>query len=47
MRITFFEKPVREIISALKEAGFRWCKCCWIGDSDKVPQAVKDMEVGE
>ena len=44
-RITFAEKPDREIISALKEAGFRWCKCCWIGDSDKVPQAVKDMEV--
>jgi len=43
-RITFAEKPDREIINALKEAGFRWCKCCWIGDSDKVPQAVKDME---
>lgn len=44
MRITFSEKPDRETINALKEAGFRWCKCCWIGDSDKVPQAILEAE---
>lgn len=44
-RITFAEKPDHEIINALKEAGFRWCKCCWIGDSDKVPKSIRDVEV--
>ena len=37
-RITFSEKPSREIIDSLKGAGFRWSKTFWIGDSDKVPK---------
>jgi len=42
-RITFSEKPSREIIDSLKGAGFRWSKTFWIGDSYKVPKQVLIM----
>jgi hypothetical protein len=40
-------KPLSEAVKPEKKKLPDWCKCCWIGDSDKAPQAVKDMEVGE
>ena len=43
-RITFAEKPEREIIAALKAAGFYWCKGCWAGNVDKVPAEVIAIE---
>lgn len=43
-RVTFAEKPERDIINALKAAGYRWNKCCWIGDADKLPKEVKEYK---
>lgn len=42
--VTFTEKPEREILTALKSAGFRWRNGCWAGDADKIPQEVLAME---
>lgn len=42
-RITFAEKPERNVIQALKDAGFRWSSTCWVGDADKVPAEVTAM----
>ena len=41
-RVTFAEKPERYIINALKTAGYRWNKCCWIGETEKLPEEVKE-----
>lgn len=35
--ITFAEKPEREILTALKAAGFRWGGGCWSGEREKIP----------
>lgn len=43
-RVTFAEKPERDIINALKAAGYRWNKCCWVGDADKLPKEVKEYQ---
>ena len=43
-RVTFAEKPERDILNALKAAGYRWNKCCWVGDADKLPEEVKEMQ---
>jgi len=42
-RITFSEKPDREILNELKAVGFRWSKVCWVGDADKIPLSVSKM----
>lgn len=42
-RVTFAEKPDREILTALKAAGYRWQKCCWSGEAAKLPQSVKEL----
>ena len=42
-RVTFAEKPERAIINALKAAGYRWNKCCWVGDADKLPEEIKNL----
>ena len=42
-RVTFAEKPEREILTALKAAGYRWQKCCWSGEAAKLPQSVKEL----
>ncbi len=46
-RVTFAEKPERDIINALKAAGYRWNKCCWVGETEKLPQEIKDMTNGK
>lgn len=46
-RVTFAEKPERSIINALKAAGYRWSKVCWVGDADKLPPEVLKMSQTE
>lgn len=43
-RVTFAEKPERDIINNLKAAGYYWRKCCWVGDADKLPEQIKEMQ---
>jgi hypothetical protein len=38
--VTFAEKPEREILDALKAAGFWWGKGSWYGPKDKLPACV-------
>lgn len=42
-RVTFAEKPEREIINALKAAGFRWGAGHWSGRHDALPAEVAEM----
>lgn len=42
-RITFPEKPEREIIDALKAAGFYWSGGSWNGELEKIPPAILAM----
>lgn len=41
--VTFAEKPDYEIIRALKDAGFYWSRGSWHGDTDRLPQCVRDL----
>jgi hypothetical protein len=36
--VTFSEKPAREILDALRAAGFHWSKGSWYGYRDKLPE---------
>jgi hypothetical protein len=49
VRVTFSEKPDRDILTALKAAGFRWGQGSWVGKRESIPQDVLDMasEVAE
>jgi hypothetical protein len=40
VRITFAEKPEREILEALKAAGFLWRRGSWIGQRVNIPACV-------
>ena len=40
VRVTFAEKPAREILDALKAAGFRWGGGSWCGPREKLPPTV-------
>jgi len=40
VRVTFAEKPAREILDALKAAGFRWGAGSWVGERAKLPAGV-------
>lgn len=42
--VTFAEKPEREILNALKAAGYCWGGGRWSGYLDKLPAAVSDLE---
>ena len=42
-RVTFAEKPEREIINSLKSAGFYWSGGCWRGERNKLPKAVEEL----
>jgi hypothetical protein len=42
-RVIFAEKPDREILDALKAAGFFWCKGYWGGKAEALPAEVKSM----
>lgn len=37
VRVTFAEKPAREILDALRAAGFRWGGGSWVGERAKLP----------
>lgn len=43
VRITFAEKPEREVLEALREAGFRWGGGSWVGERTKLPAAVAEL----
>jgi hypothetical protein len=40
VRVTFAEKPAREILNELKANGFRWSGGGWIGYREKLPAAI-------
>ena len=40
VRVTFAEKPAREILNDLKANGFRWSVGSWIGYREKLPATV-------
>jgi len=44
--ITFAEKPSREILKALQEAGYRWYCGSWLGEKE-IPECVKALQRGE
>lgn len=41
--VTFAEKPSRDVLDALKAAGYRWGRGSWIGPKDALPECVIDM----
>lgn len=45
-RITFAEKPARDILNALKAAGFHWGAGSWSGLTANVPESVKSLVEG-
>jgi hypothetical protein len=45
--VTFAEKPEREVINALKEAGYRWSDGSWVGSADKLPECLKEYDTRE
>jgi len=43
VNVTFADKPEREILTALKAAGFFWSRGCWGGRRDKIPAEVLEL----
>lgn len=43
VRLTFAEKPEREVLESLREAGFRWGGGSWVGERAKLPAAVAEL----
>lgn len=42
VRVTFPEKPAREVLNALREAGFRWSGGAWSGRREALPTCVME-----
>jgi hypothetical protein len=42
-QVTFAEKPEREILNALREAGFHWGHGSWTGTAEKIPAEVRAL----
>lgn len=42
-RVTFAEKPEREVLNALRGAGFYWHGGCWHGEKSKLPAQVEEL----
>ena len=40
VRVTFAEKPAREVLDALRATGFRWDGGSWVGERSKLPEAI-------
>jgi hypothetical protein len=47
VRVTFAEKPAREILDALRGAGFWWKHGSWAGKADSLPESVSNLAKGE
>lgn len=47
LAVTFAEKPDYSVISAMKIAGFRWCRSYWYGKKETLPAEVKKLMKGE
>ena len=43
-QVTFDEYPGREVVTALKEAGFHWSSGSWFGSTSKLPEIVLERE---
>jgi hypothetical protein len=43
MSVTFAEKPERSILSALRDAGFRWGAGHWFGQTSVLPACVAEL----
>lgn len=41
--VTFAEKPSRDILDALRAAGFHWGRGSWTGRADAMPQCVREL----
>ena len=41
--VRFADKPARDVLDALKAAGFRWAGGAWVGAADRVPEPVKSL----
>jgi hypothetical protein len=39
-RVTFADKPDREILNALRSAGYHWGSGCWTGKADVLPESI-------
>lgn len=44
--VVFAEKPAREILDALRSAGYGWGGGCWNGYLDRLPKIVSDLVTG-
>lgn len=40
VRVTFAEKPARDVLDALRAAGFRWGGGSWVGHRDALPAGI-------
>ena len=43
VNVRFAEKPERDILQALKAAGFRWRGGCWQGYREQLPECVSEL----
>ena len=41
-RVTFAEKPAREVLDDLRAADFHWGRGCWSGRFDRLPECVRE-----
>ena len=41
-RVTFAEKPDRDVLTALRNAGYRWTGASWYGALDKLPESISE-----
>ena len=43
VRITFPDKPARDVLNDLRGAGFRWYGGCWCGYRSAIPESVHEL----
>ena len=43
IRLTFPEKPSRDVLASLREAGFRWSGGSWCGYRANLPECVREL----
>lgn len=43
VRITFPDKPARDVLNDLRGAGFRWSGGCWCGHRSAIPASVHEL----